>query len=115
MSPSALGPWASAAASSVTCTITAMPMLSFSEGVPSASVGNQYENAGPGVSGAVKPIVKPILEKLYNKTLDTYRANSAERDKFLKDLPKEQQTAQVAALAIVGNVILNLDEVVVKE
>jgi Protein of unknown function (DUF1553)/Protein of unknown function (DUF1549)/Planctomycete cytochrome C len=67
-------------------------------------------------TGRSIPVEKSlVLENLYLETLKKYAKSPLEVTKFLKELPLEHQTAQVAALAVVSNVILNLDEIVTKE
>jgi hypothetical protein len=55
-----------------------------------------------------------VLKKIYAETIQKYKANPEEMKHFLKDLPIEYQTNEVAGLAVVCNVVLNLDEMVTK-
>jgi Protein of unknown function (DUF1553)/Protein of unknown function (DUF1549)/Planctomycete cytochrome C len=55
-----------------------------------------------------------VLNKIYVETIQKYQAKPDEMKRFLKDLPPEYQTNEVASLAVVCNVILNLDEMVTK-
>jgi Protein of unknown function (DUF1553)/Protein of unknown function (DUF1549)/Planctomycete cytochrome C len=55
-----------------------------------------------------------VLNKIYAETMQKYQTKPEEMKRFLKDLPLEYQTNEVAGLAVVCNVVLNLDEMVTK-
>ena len=58
------------------------------------------------------------LVRLYTKTLERFQADPAKAKdvatKPLGELPKEMDMAELAAWTMVGNVLLNLDEVLMK-
>jgi hypothetical protein len=58
------------------------------------------------------------LVGLYTKTLERFQADPAKAKdvatKPLGELPKEMDVAELAAWTMVGNVLLNLDEVLMK-
>ncbi len=55
-----------------------------------------------------------ILSELYQNSLKHYQNRSAETKFFLKYLEEKNQTAELAAMAVVCNVLLNLDEILTK-
>ena len=61
---------------------------------------------------------RDILKALYHRRLDHYLAHPKEAEKMATDplgpLPKGMEPAKLAALTNVCNVILNLDEVLMK-
>jgi hypothetical protein len=56
-----------------------------------------------------------ILLDLYQKSVQTYQSNPESTHLLLNDLPCDEVIPETAALAIVANVLLNLDEVVTKQ
>lgn len=56
-----------------------------------------------------------ILENLYKTACSKYQNDAAATKTFLKDIPEAAQKPEIAALAVVANAILNLDEVITKQ
>ena len=82
---------------------------SFTEGV-SQQISNAYQAA---IGQPISSEKRVVLEKLYQTALQQFSKNTKkEETKFSNVLTK--QTPQIAALAIVANAILNLDEFVNK-
>jgi hypothetical protein len=55
------------------------------------------------------------LAALYRRQLENFAANAPEAGKVARDRSTKAPTAEFAALAMVANVLLNLDETLTKE
>ncbi len=78
-----------------------------------SAVNSLIPNAFEQAAGRkISPEKLAVLEKLFAETQAHYAAKPAAAKQFLKQLPAQFQTVEVAALAVVCNAILNLDEVV---
>jgi Protein of unknown function (DUF1553)/Protein of unknown function (DUF1549)/Planctomycete cytochrome C len=62
----------------------------------------------------IHPQKLTVLRQLYQQSLAEFSSDAQATQDFLHDLACEQHTPDLAALSLVGNAILNLDEVVVK-
>jgi hypothetical protein len=63
---------------------------------------------------SITPEKSLVLTNIYAEAIQKYQAKPEEMKLFLKDLPVEYQNNEVAGLAVVCNVVLNLDEMVTK-
>lgn len=63
----------------------------------------------------ISPPKALILKNLFEKSLQYYTTRPQETSDLLNDLACDQHDARVAALTVVANTLLNLDEVVVRE
>lgn len=55
-----------------------------------------------------------VLESLYSQTMQQLKNDNGRVRKMLSDTTNKQQQKELAALAVVTNAILNLDEVITK-
>ena len=81
-----------------------------SKGDPSQSIAEMYKKA---TDRAISQRKLAIFMELYRKSEQNFKAKPAEMDKVCKNLPLKNKL-NYAALTVVANAILNLDEVLTK-